>query len=225
MPSHNFDSSSAADRAAKKAGRFFSGKVYNTKGQAEAARKAKASVGGGLSKADGRTRSNAGPSLTTEVVVISQDHTMTAGACFGSLDLLSDAAAPELLALKARNGKVLGVRAELNFPLDSAKTRWAVATVHQLSAGDKTVAQVAKVRGAQVFDNGDYVDKWLTMSDVGGVINPQDVMGNSLLKDVDHRNVVFAMQTLVVTAGKVVNCKWHVTVQVDAAASVAVVDL
>jgi hypothetical protein len=223
MPSHTFDSSSAADRAAKKAGRFFSGKVYNTKGQAEAARKAKASVGGGPKKTEGKV--STGPSRTTEVVVISQDHTMTAGTCFGKVDLLSDSAPAELLALKARNGKILGVRAELNFPLDAAKTRWAVATVHQLSAGDKTVAQVAKVRGAQVFDNGDYVDKWLTMSDVSGVINPQDAAGNSLLKDVDHRHVVFAMHTLVVTAGKVVNCKWHITVQVDAAASVAVVDL
>jgi hypothetical protein len=223
MAPHAFDKGSAADRAAKKDGRFFGGKVYATKRAAEAARQASTAVGRGRGPSASPKKKTGGGAVVPKKgrvsVVVAVRHVMTSDANATSWGVAISGCGEgpaAVAAFKARHPVVKGVRAEVRFPLHSTHVRWAVATVRTLSDGHKSVQAVSAIKGAQVFDEGLTV-RWVTVSDVSGAVYKEDDGGNTLFTTDEARHAVFAVQSVAEVVG--VTVQWHITLEVDSEAS------
>jgi len=187
--------------------------------------------GGSKKKSPRKTGTNAMPAAQagTESIVI-EAGTFSFGLLktapiFHKVQLNGAGAHAALAAIKDREPVILGARAEISFPMTASVGRWAIATAHQVSPGDKTVQQLAKVRGVQLFDSVNFVDKWTTIGDLPkGPIFKEDDQANDLIAATDLRSVVFAVAStadVAVTGG---TFTLHVTVRVRKVNS-AVVDL
>lgn len=204
--------------------------MYSTKAGAEAARAAARTKGTGQAgsrekKAGAGQGRGAGYESVVVTIDVALDHTTTRSdgrEWFEAVALNGADTHAALSAYQTRDYRVLGARWEVSFALTKELGRWGVATVHRLSSGNKTLAQVANVKGAQVWDSLIYVDKWLTAPDVAGAENPQDESGNSLVKEDALRHCVIAVEA---TAAVRLTVKLHVTLSVKKAAAGSVTDL
>lgn len=209
---------------AKREGRFYAGRVYGTKKQCEDARRE------GRSRGKKTTASRAPPAAvgggsSRESVVVEIDQSVSWNLTrFSAIALNGASVASAIAAYQDRNYRVLGVRLQVMFPFKAtALGRWACATTHKLSSGDKTVPQVATVKGAKLFDDVRQIDAWVTMTDVQ-CSNPLTEDGSkSAVLDSDLRHCVWALECNEM-GSDTITVKWHVTLQVDRQAA-ANVDL
>jgi len=216
--------SAAVVAKAKRENRFVRGMVYPSVRDANAARNSGSKKTSGKKKPSPQKKS--GPRRISEVlefdagfeVGLDDDGVLTS-AHYVRLRLNGNDADDRIVALAARNPRVVGVRFNIKFPFETgAVGRWVVASARSISDGDKTVEQVASLRGAKHSVEVNAVDKWVDL----GVQCPVafDESGNSLTKEADLKAVAFAIRYAGFLETHVVRASFHVTVQLDAASPV-----
>jgi len=205
--------SQQAKTKADKEGRHVGKWVYGTKKQAGDARS-------GPKGSQPKPRRNAGPPGPRRVseIVILDFGLASAETMYGAIALNGDNAWQALADLLPRHPKIVGARVQAKFPLTEGTGRFAVATVRKVSEGDKTPADLATVRGSQLFNSTNFLEKWVAVRDIGGPVAVLDDAGNSILAAEDHRIVLVSVQmsSAPTTAPEF---KLHVTVQLDAVSS------